>query len=153
MSDDSKKDLHAKLRTLRRSRGLSVNELAEKMGENYQKVGRIERGKRALTVDYLMKISNALDTPLETFLSKEKKEKVVPSKEGSSSLDPSLLSKIVVQIEKAFQKEKWTLPPEEKGKLITKTFELAIQFPKEEQHLFIYSLFEWFTAFCSFTSR
>jgi transcriptional regulator with XRE-family HTH domain len=153
MPDDTKKDLHDKLRALRRSRGLSVNELAEKMGENYQKVGRIERGKRALTVDYLMKLSSALDTPVETFLSEKEKREAPAPKENIPALDPSLLSAIVVQIEKAAQKNSWVLSPEKKGELITKTFELASQFPKEKRQRFLSSFFDWLIVFSSPTSQ
>ena len=39
---DKKKNTYHKLRELQHPRGLTVNKLADKMGENQQKVGRIE---------------------------------------------------------------------------------------------------------------
>ena len=80
-------DIYAKIRETRRARGLTVNELAEEIGENHQKVGRIERGKRSLTIDYLLKLSKALDTPLENFLNEENSD----TYEASSASDSSNL--------------------------------------------------------------
>jgi len=70
------KHIYEKLREFRRSRGISVGKLAKELGENSQKVGRIERGQRSLTVDYLLKISKALSTPIETILEVEQPKKL-----------------------------------------------------------------------------
>ena len=66
------KSIYSKIRDIRQAKGLTVNHLAEKIGEDYQKVGRIERGQRSLTIDYLMKVSKALEIPVEDFFSQKK---------------------------------------------------------------------------------
>lgn len=60
MSDDVQNDnkVLLKLRDVRRAKGMSLNSLAEKVGIDYQRVGRIERGETQMTVDMLSKISN-----------------------------------------------------------------------------------------------
>ncbi len=128
------KNIYAKIRDIRQARGLTVNTLADKMGEDHQKVGRIERGKRSLTIDYLMKVSKALDTPLEDFFSEEKTQEPI--------LD--LLNEIVILVE-----EKCHLPldAKSKGKLISKIYELTLKFPKVQQQMFLESFFEGLQVF------
>ncbi|NGX38468.1 MAG: hypothetical protein K1000chlam2_01642 [Chlamydiae bacterium] len=133
------KDIYEKLREARRSRGLTVNELADEIGENHQKVGRIERGKRSLTVDYLLKLSKALDTPLDSLLNEETQD---TGEDSSASDSSNLLNDIVILVE-----EKNALLPnpftaKDKGRLISKTYELALKFPKPHQSLFVESFLE-----------
>lgn len=49
-----------KLRDIRRAKGMSLNALAEKVGIDYQRVGRMERGETQMTVGMLNKISKIL---------------------------------------------------------------------------------------------
>jgi transcriptional regulator with XRE-family HTH domain len=132
----NEKDIYSKLRALRRARGITVNKLAEKMGEDHQKVGRIERGRRSVTVEYLMKVSKALETPVEDLL------KNVQVKEANSGIEndksKELLSQIVVYVERCFSQ----LPPEQKGAFISKIYQLTLNFPKEYQEDFIKSFFD-----------
>lgn len=130
------KNIYAKIRDIRQARGLTVNTLADKIGEDHQKVGRIERGKRSLTIDYLMKVSKALDTPLEDFFSEEKAQE--------PTLD--LLNEIVTLLEENLSR----LPPldaKSKGKLISKIYELALKFPKTHQRMFLESFIEGLQVF------
>lgn len=132
------KYIHIKLRELRRARGLTVNTLAEKIGENHQKVGRIERGRRSLTVDYLLKISKALGTPLESLFAEEEKEKKESNKNSIPSQD--LLNIIILQVEQYCKY--CNLSSQQKAMLISKLFELTSSFPAEHQNLFLISLGE-----------
>lgn len=61
----SEEEVYKKLKQIRKSRGLTLNDLAENVGLDYQQISRIERGKSRLTIDVLMKMAKALDTPLE----------------------------------------------------------------------------------------
>jgi len=132
------KNIYLKIRDIRQARGLTVNSLAEKIGEDHQKVGRIERGKRSLTIDYLMKISKALDTPLEDFLKSADPAKEAPSPENS--LD--LLNDIVIAVEENHSRLPISLDAKSKGKFISKVYELALKFPQPQQRLFLESFFE-----------
>jgi transcriptional regulator with XRE-family HTH domain len=98
--------INQKLRNLRKERGLTLADLAEKMGTDHQHLSRIERGKSKLTVDFLLKLANALETPVEGIMdqsvSKEpiEEEKVVssnppvPLPQSSSFLLATILEKI-----------------------------------------------------------
>jgi len=136
--DKENKNIYSKLRELRRARGLTVNTLAKKMGENYQKVGRIERGTRSLTVDYLMKVARALETPMETLLSEDKKEENQGNKGATPSSD--VLNNIIEFVEE--YAEVVRLNPKQKAKLISQFYQQALKFPPAEQSLFLSSLFE-----------
>ncbi len=60
-----------KLRDLRRAKGMSLHALADKVGIDYQRVGRIERGETQITVDMLNKISKVLHVPMTDLLSEK----------------------------------------------------------------------------------
>lgn len=72
----SEEEVYKKLKQLRKSRGLTLNDLAENVGLDYQQISRIERGKSRLTIDVLTKMAKALDTPVE---------QLVKSNSGSGS--------------------------------------------------------------------
>jgi transcriptional regulator with XRE-family HTH domain len=132
------KDIYSKIREARRARGLTVNELAKNMGEDHQKVGRIERGKRSLTIDYLMKVSKALDTPLEKFISEDQGEK-------SNRTEPAnVLNKIILLVEENNSRLAKPLDAKNKANLISKAYELALKFPPAQQQLFLDSFLEGF---------
>jgi transcriptional regulator with XRE-family HTH domain len=128
MNESNEENIYAKLKKIRESRGLTVDNLAKKMGENHQKVGRIERGARTLTVDYLMKVSKALDTPIETLLTKEAME----------PRQPKVLNEIVVLVEKTFP----NITAEQKGGLISSIYQETLKFPETHQSLFAQTVFE-----------
>lgn len=133
------KNIYAKIRDIRQAKGLTVNRLAEKIGEDYQKVGRVERGKRRITIDYLMKVSKALDTPLEDFLSRDKSNKNQAAKQAANSLD--LLNEIVILVEENSDLP-FPLDAKSKGRFVSKIYELALKFPEKEQRQFLNSFFE-----------
>ncbi len=133
--DDQNPNIITKLRELRRARGLTVNTLAQKMGENYQKVGRIERGKRSLTIDYLMKISKALEAPVESLLTDDKDGN--SEQKGAS---PDILNNIIVLVEEYCKTAQ--LSSKQKAKMISKIYELVLKFPGDYQDIYLNSLFE-----------
>ncbi|WP_194846892.1 helix-turn-helix domain-containing protein [Candidatus Neptunochlamydia vexilliferae] len=135
------KNIYSKLREVRRSRGLTVNKLAEKMGEDHQKVGRIERGRRSLTLDYLMKVSKALDIQPESFLKEE--EKSSQENPQNASL---LLNDIVVLVEEKNSQLQRPLNAKQKGTLVSKLYEQASQFPPAQREQFLKSFLDTLLA-------
>lgn len=135
---ENDKNIHKKLRELRRARGLTVNTLAEQIGENHQKVGRIERGRRSLTVDYLVKISRALGTPMEAlFVEREDKE---VQKAKSAAPSHEILNQIIVAVEDYCLQRR--LNSQQKANAISKLFELTLKIPASQQNLFLDNLIE-----------
>lgn len=134
-NDDNKK-IYKKLREFRRARGLTTHSLAEKMGENPQKIGRIERGARNLTVDYLVKVSKALETPLNALLEEE------TEKNEKKQTVSNILQDIIIFVEQHQTSLPILANPEKKAKAISKIYELVFKFPIDEQKLFLSSLSE-----------
>jgi|GEM_PF-3587579 len=131
------KQIYEKLREFRRARGMSVDQLAKEMGENSQKVGRIERGQRSLTVDYLLKISKALSAPLDTFL--EDKE-IYVEVEPSNHFDSNILNSIVVLVEDVACRLPMECAPQRKAKMISNLYEMILKLPNENRCSFVHLL-------------
>jgi transcriptional regulator with XRE-family HTH domain len=53
-------NLPNRLRELREAAGLSIGELAARLGVTNQEIGHLELGKRRLTTDWLMRLAKAL---------------------------------------------------------------------------------------------
>ncbi len=129
------KNLFARLRELRRARGLTVSTLAEKMGENSQKVGRVERGRRSLTVDYLIKISKALETPMASLFPSEndKKEFLAPT---------DTLNCVIAAVEECSELLAHKPNSQRKAAIISKIYELSLKLPEEHRKDFLNSVLE-----------
>lgn len=134
------KNIYSKIRDIRQSKGLTVNNLADKIGEDYQKVGRIERGQRSLTIDYLMKVSKALEIPVEDFFSENDS-----GYNKGNVLD--LLNEVVIFVEENSSRLPFKLDAKSKGKFISKIYELALKFPSAQQRLFLKAFFEGLQIF------
>lgn len=66
------------IKSLRESRGLSINQLAVKAGVSASYLGRVEKGKRkSPTILTIEKIAKALDVPLERIIVGKKQEKYI----------------------------------------------------------------------------
>lgn len=71
-SDDGNGDkVLLKLRDIRRAKGMSLSALAEKVGIDYQRVGRMERGETQMTIDMLNKMSKILHVPITELLNED----------------------------------------------------------------------------------
>ncbi len=73
-----RKLLGRRLRTLRKSRRWSQEELAERAELTGKFIGEVERGEKGITLDSLYSISNALGVPLREIVD------IVPGKEQHS---------------------------------------------------------------------
>lgn len=58
------RDLGLRVRELRRHAGLTQEQAAERLGMLAPNYARIEQGRANVTVDTLVRVSNALDVPL-----------------------------------------------------------------------------------------
>jgi len=127
-------EIYNKLRSLRRARGLSINEFADQIGEDYQKIGRIERGKRALTIDCFVKMARALEAPVESFLDDE------PASEGEAP-QGELISQIVSV------SEGLEIDPKAKGDFVAQIYQLCLKFPPAFRKTFLTHFFEGLVAY------
>ena len=55
-----------RIKELRKARGLTLQQLAEQVGSSNQQISQLETGRRRLNLDWLERLSSALDCqPLE----------------------------------------------------------------------------------------
>ncbi|WP_341281684.1 helix-turn-helix transcriptional regulator [Paenibacillus sp. FSL H8-0537] len=66
------------IRTLRKIRGLSQEQLALRADINASYMGQVERGEKSPTVDVLGKIAAALDSPLEQLVHLDASQQTSP---------------------------------------------------------------------------
>lgn len=125
-------EIYKKLKQIRKERGLTLNTLAEKMGADYQQISRIERGKSRLTIDVLMKMAEALDTPIHEImqaLSNEKKS--LPDKISepliSDYSSQEWLAVILEKMEMVLQEAHIKLRPQTKALLTSQIYMQALQ--------------------------
>jgi transcriptional regulator with XRE-family HTH domain len=62
---------------LRKDRGLTLTQLADQVDSTAQQIGRLEKGERRLTTDWMEKIAHALDVLPEDLMSSNHGERVV----------------------------------------------------------------------------
>lgn len=70
-------DMDNRILELRKERGLTLAQLAEKTGSTAQQIGRLEKGERRLTTDWMAKIARALDVLPEDLMSDNHGERVM----------------------------------------------------------------------------
>ena len=68
---DIQESIAARIRSLRKQRGLTQQELAERIGVTTQYVNYIENGKRGIGIPLLERIARVLDVPLSAFFEDE----------------------------------------------------------------------------------
>jgi len=130
-------EIHKRLKQLRKERGVTLNSLAEKMGVDYQQLSRIERGKSRLNINVLMKMAEALETPLSEIVNtkQEASAKIVPQENHSSTFQltqsQEMLATILEKIEMILDETKTTLRPQTKAALATRIYTQAMQLQKE----------------------
>lgn len=68
-----------RISTIRKARGMSQTELAEAIGTTLSTLGKLERGDRRLNMDWLQKISAALDVRPEVLITESSIEEAAES--------------------------------------------------------------------------
>ncbi len=109
------------LRNIRKARGLSINNLAEKIGTDYQQIGRIERGQTQLTVDLLYKLSQVLETPISNLLeeSTPKTKNEIQRNEAKENNLTLLIPEIFNELEHLCKKNNLAIAPADLAQLST----------------------------------
>ncbi len=67
-------EIHEKIRTIRQSKGLTQDNVADEIGIDTVNYGRIERGQAKLTMDRFIKIAEILQISPTLFFEKNKEE-------------------------------------------------------------------------------
>ena len=67
----------SRLRSLRRSKGWSLDNLADRAGIGASTISRLETGQRRMALDQLVELARALDTTADELLAGEKEEAVI----------------------------------------------------------------------------
>lgn len=65
------REIGDQIRRLRRERGISQTELAEKLGISFQQIQKYENGKSKISVDRIFQIVEVLDIPLYDLVDRE----------------------------------------------------------------------------------
>ena len=130
-------EIYQKLKQLRKERGLTLNNLAEKMGADYQQISRIERGKSRLTIDVLMKMADALETPVSDIMKIRPEEEtaiIIQNRKDEGSFVQEMLALVLEKIDTLFQEAKVQVSPQTKAMLTSKIYTQALMKYQETQN-------------------
>ena len=72
VKNNSRKELGERIRELRKSAGITQEELGEKSALSYKFIGELERGQVNISIDSLVRIAAALGVEIGDLFSKEK---------------------------------------------------------------------------------
>ena len=75
--DDVESTVRARLRSLRRTRGWSLDDLSERSHLGASTISRIETGKRAISLDVLIALADALDVDVNSLLDVAENDDVI----------------------------------------------------------------------------
>jgi transcriptional regulator with XRE-family HTH domain len=75
--DDVESTVRARLRSLRRTRGWSLDDLSERSHLGASTISRIETGKRAISLDVLIALADALDVDVNSLLDVAENDDIV----------------------------------------------------------------------------
>ncbi|MBI4685679.1 MAG: helix-turn-helix transcriptional regulator [Nitrospirae bacterium] len=110
MINESRKKLGERIRELRKSSGITQEELGEKAALNYKFIGELERGKVNVSLDSIVRIAGALGVKTGDLFSKEKipQQKILVKDKGPfshfSPQDLQLIKKTLHLLNKVFSK-------------------------------------------------
>jgi len=126
-------EIYQKLKKLRKERGLTLANLADRIGSDYQQLSRIERGKSRLTVDTLVKMAEAFDTPIDE-LFENKKLLRQESKNEKIDVDRRCISEdtlgvILEKLETVLDETQAILAPQVKASLASQIYRESLQSP------------------------
>lgn len=110
MREDIRKRLGMRIREMRKSAGMTQEELGERASLNYKFIGELERGRVNVSIDSIARIAGALGVRIGDLFSKEKvnvqkvlvKEKNPLSKFSPRDLD--LIKKSLRLLNRAFSR-------------------------------------------------
>ena len=108
--ENARKELGKRIKEIRKIKGFTQEELGEKANLNYKFIGELERGKVNVSLDSLVRISNALEIHIgDLFRKKEEPILKITVKEKSplskfSSQDLQLIKKALRLLNRTFSK-------------------------------------------------
>lgn len=121
-------EIYKKLKMLRKERGLTLATLADRIGTDYQQLSRIERGKSKLTVDVLMKIADAFNTPIDHLVrGKPAKELSVQPTVPEPCVREDQLTEILEKLERIAEEQEILLNPKAKAALASLIYRHALK--------------------------
>jgi transcriptional regulator with XRE-family HTH domain len=85
-------DIGARIREIRKGTGLSIRQLAGRLGVSYSTMQRIETDRVSPSVSLLFQIAESLSHPISSFLEKERKPVVVIKKEDQRVIKTMLMT-------------------------------------------------------------
>ncbi|WP_409297701.1 helix-turn-helix domain-containing protein [Peribacillus sp. SCS-26] len=65
-----------RIKQIRENKGLSVREFSDRLGISHTYLSRMENGKRPIKTEFLLKVAELLDTPIEDFYPDTHKKKI-----------------------------------------------------------------------------
>jgi len=109
-TDGIRKKLGERIRELRKSAGITQEELGEKAELNYKFIGELERGQVNVSLDSIARIADAIGVKIGDIFSKEKipvQKTLVKEKSPLSKLSPQdlqLIKKTLRLLNRTFSK-------------------------------------------------
>lgn len=106
----TRKELGERIRELRKSAGITQEELGEKASLNYKFIGELERGQVNVSIDSLARIADALGVRIGDLFSKEKvtlQKVLIKEKSPLSKISPTdlqLIKKALRLLNRTFSK-------------------------------------------------
>lgn len=110
MTDTIRKKIGERIRELRKTAGITQEELGEKADLNYKFIGELERGQVNVSLDSLVRIAGALGIKIGDLFSKEKvtvQKILIKEKSPLSKYSPQefqLIKKALRLLNRAFSK-------------------------------------------------
>jgi transcriptional regulator with XRE-family HTH domain len=110
LTDTTRKKLGERIRELRKTAGITQEELGEKADLNYKFIGELERGQVNVSLDSLVRIAGALGIRIGDLFSKEKvavQKILIKEKSPLSKYSPQefqLIKKALRLLNRAFSK-------------------------------------------------
>lgn len=108
-----------RVREVRKTRGLGLNDLAKKIGVSMSAMSKLETGQMQLTVRYLDKIAKALDVAPAALLP--------PDPGGPSLINNSLLAEILTVVREIVIKKNIEVDPARHAAIVTRLYETFLQ--------------------------
>ncbi|MBI4849710.1 MAG: helix-turn-helix transcriptional regulator [Nitrospirae bacterium] len=109
-ADDTRRKLGQRIRELRKSAGITQEELGERAELNYKFIGELERGQVNVSLDSIVRIAEALRVKIGDLFSKEKisvQKVTVKEKSPLSKFSPQelhLIKKTLRLLNRTFSK-------------------------------------------------
>ncbi|MGD9152204.1 MAG: helix-turn-helix transcriptional regulator [Gammaproteobacteria bacterium] len=149
-TNNSNAKLVLKLRNIRREKGLSIHDLANKAGIGYQKVGRVERGETQISVEMLHRLAKVLNVPYSQLLEEEGVKKLENDLREKKAKETNvyIIPSIYKEIEKLCKKHSISVGSSVKVHIATTIFKVIqdIHINEKDEEEMVKAFFQGFDA-------